>query len=601
MLEYIIELEQAIVSGNYFRIVVIYFSILLVVAITQWKLLSLPRYRLKFIIFSLLSITALTLWAIGLLTWPTSGLVLLLLVSLAAVFIHSSRGNILWSCSSILRDASDFIRANEPKRAEQTLNRYTRYFLDPVEKYSYYLTQAAIASAKNDDRRSIELLDRIDVGTLNSDEKTRLELLRARYFTRLGDHKKALQIIERLSNPSDEYSLQISLIRALSAEFEGDLTRSSEILFDAKESASDRPKDADYFAVLNNYGRIQKIKKNETESLIHYRKALKLAKDLKEKHLMHVAYQNVTSSLVSSHRQDEARQLISEYRSIVDFANPDDLVEYYNFLIELYREANNRNKLFETIDESRERVYPLVSRKEQIICDISQLRMRWNGGVLSPAFLYQIEDQYPEYANLPAVERFRCYMELHHVLQQLKEGGHLILSQEALFDQNRENIRHLVPALEDHLETTPEYCVFEKCQVVWDIIRGKKCGTDDYDREGVLRMLEDIKEIHLTHGNYIEAFNAGLDVCDEALGQKRYEKMWEFTQLAMDELQKIRGHPAEASALIRIACYAYNAGRHDLAREYLDRFERTGVQISHSADWIQGYYIGLKQELNSSG
>ncbi len=601
MLEYIIELEQAIVSGNYFRIVVIYFSILLVVAITQWKLLSLPRYRLKFIIFSLLSITALTLWAIGLLTWPTSGLVLLLLVSLAAVFIHSSRGNILWPCSSILRDASDFIRANEPKRAEQTLNRYTRCFLDPVEKYSYYLTQAAIASAKNDDRRSIELLDRIDVGTLNSDEKTRLELLRARYFTRLGDHKKALQIIERLSNPSDEYSLQISLIRALSAEFEGDLTRSSEILFDAKESASDRPKDADYFAVLNNYGRIQKIKKNETESLIHYRKALKLAKDLKEKHLMHVAYQNVTSSLVSSHRQDEARQLISEYRSIVDFANPDDLVEYYNFLIELYREANNRNKLFETIDESRERVYPLVSRKEQIICDISQLRMRWNGGVLSPAFLYQIEDQYPEYANLPAVERFRCYMELHHVLQQLKEGGHLILSQEALFDQNRENIRHLVPALEDHLETTPEYCVFEKCQVVWDIIRGKKCGTDDYDREGVLRMLEDIKEIHLTHGNYIEAFNAGLDVCDEALGQKRYEKMWEFTQLAMDELQKIRGHPAEASALIRIACYAYNAGRHDLAREYLDRFERTGVQISHSADWIQGYYIGLKQELNSSG
>ncbi len=48
-------------------------------------------------------------------------------------------------------------------------------------------------------------------------------------------------------------------------------------------------------------------------------------------------------------------------------------------------------------------------------------------------------------------------------------------------------------------------------------------------------------------------------------------------------------HPAEASALIRIACYAYSAGKHDLAREYLGRFERTGVQISHSADWIQGY------------
>jgi tetratricopeptide (TPR) repeat protein len=266
------------------------------------------------------------------------------------------------------------------------LNRYMQYFLDPVERYSYYLTQAAIASAKNDDRRSIELLNKIDVKTLNSAEKTRLELLRARYFTRLGDHKKALQIIEHLSDPSDEYSPQISLIRAVSAEFEGDLTRSSEILFDAIESASDRLKNADYFCVLNNYGRIQKIIKNETESLTHYRKALKLAKDLNEKHLMHVAYQNVIPSLVSAHRQDEARQFISKYRSIVDFANPDDLVEYYNFLIEFYREANNRNKLFETIDEARERVYPFVSRKEQVVCDISQHENEMERGSVSTRF-----------------------------------------------------------------------------------------------------------------------------------------------------------------------------------------------------------------------
>jgi hypothetical protein len=66
------------------------------------------------------------------------------------------------------------------------------------------------------------------------------------------------------------------------------------------------------------------------------------------------------------------------------------------------------------------------------------------------------------------------------------------LSQEALFDQNRENIRRLIPALEDHLDTTPEYCVFEKCQVTWDIIRGKKCGTDDTIRKessGCLKIL----------------------------------------------------------------------------------------------------------------
>lgn len=600
MLEYVIELEQAIVSGNYFRIVEIYCCIVLLVVIARWKLLSLPRYRLKFFTFCLLSITALALWAVGLLTWPTSGLMLISLVALAAVFVHSSHGKLLWPCSSILRDVSGHIRANEPEKAEQVLHRYSRWFLDPTEKYSYYCKQAAIATAKGDVRRAIELVSRIDRGTLNSDEKTRLELLRASYFTRLGDHKKALQIIEHLSDSSGEYSLQISLIRALAAEFEGNLTESSEMLLDAITVASDRPKDADYQCALNNLGRIRKMEMNYTESLNYYRRALRVAKGLKEKPLMHVAYQNVIHSLVLMHKQDEVRGMISEYRSMVDFANPYDLLEYHNFLVEHYRQLDNRDKLIETIDEARERILPLVSRKEQIVYEISQLRMRWNGKRLSPAFLYQIEDQYPEYANLPAVEQFRCYMEIHHVLQRLKEGGVLTLSQEDLFARNRENIRCLIPALEDHLCTVPEYCVFEKCQVIWDIVRGKKCSADDYGTEEVLRMLEDIKEIHLVHGNFIEALNAGLDVSDEALGQKQYEKMWEYTQLAMDELQAIRGNPAEIPAFIQVACYAYSAGKRDLAKEYLDRFERTGVQCSHYADWIQGYYIGLKQELSSN-
>ena len=117
MLEYVIELEQAIVSGNYFRIVEIYCCIVLLVVIARWKLLSLPRYRLKFFTFCLLSITALALWAVGLLTWPTSGLMLISLVALAAVFVHSSHGKLLWPCSSILRDVSGLIRANEPEKA----------------------------------------------------------------------------------------------------------------------------------------------------------------------------------------------------------------------------------------------------------------------------------------------------------------------------------------------------------------------------------------------------------------------------------------------------------------------------------------------------
>ena len=58
------------------------------------------------------------------------------------------------------------------------LRRHSRCFLDSTEKYSYYTNQAAIAAARGNVHRAIEVLGRVDSDTLSSDEKTRLDLLR---------------------------------------------------------------------------------------------------------------------------------------------------------------------------------------------------------------------------------------------------------------------------------------------------------------------------------------------------------------------------------------------------------------------------------------
>lgn len=598
MLEYIIEFKHAVESRDIIWLIVLY-CIIVAWAAINWNYLRMPKYRLKFAIFNIFSIVTIILWTFDLLTGMMLFITVSLLIALAIVFIHSSRGNLLWPCSAIHRDVTSYLRANEPEKAEELLNRYMWCFLDPTEKYSYALQQAIIVAAKNDVSHAVEILSTIDKVTLNMNERIRLDLQQAIYFSLLGDHKKANQILKRHPNLSDEYSNQASLIRALSAEAEGKLKESSDILLDAITQGSDRPPDGDYQALLNNIGRIRKIELNYTDSLYYYRKSLKLAKDLGDKPSMHITYQNVILSLILLHKLNEVRPLIEEYRSIVDFKNPHDIMEYYNFLIEYYRQTNNRHKLFETLDEGRERIDSMITRKEQIIYDMSQLRMRWNGDVLSPTFLSQIEFQYPEYSTLSTMEKFNSYMEIHHVLEILDTTGRLIPFED-LFTQNCENIRRLIPDLENHLLTIPEYCVSEKCHIMWDIVRAKKCGNSDYDKEEVLRMLEDIKQIHLKHGNFIEAFNIGLDICDEALGQKQYAKMWDFTQLAIEELQMIRGHPAEIPAFIRIGCYAYNVGEFDIAKQYLEFYENTGIQISHYCDWIQNYYRGLKIELNET-
>lgn len=601
MLEYIIEFKHAVENRDIIWLVVLYCIIVSGAAI-KWNYLRLPKYRLKFVIFNLFSIVTIILWTSDLLTGMMLIITVSLLIALALVFIYSARGKLLWPCSAIHRNVTNYLRTNEPEKAGQILSQYMWCFLDSTDKYSYALQQAAVAAAKDDIPHAVKILSAVDVVTLDMNERICLELQQAIYFSLLGDHKKANQILERHPTLSDEYLSQVSLIRALSTEAEGKLKESSDILLNAITRGSDRSPDRNYQALLNNIGRIRKIEMNHTDSLYYYCKSLELAKDLGDKPSMHIAYQNVILSLILLHKINEVRPLIEEYRSIVDFKNPYDIMEHYNFLIEYYRQTNNRHKLFETLDEGRERIYPLVTRKEQIISDISQLRMRWNGDVLSPTFLTflsQIEFQYPEYSSLSTMEKFNSYMEIHHVLDTLDKTGRLIPFED-LFTQNRENIRRLIPDLENHLLTIPEYCVSEKCQIMWDIARAKKCGRSDYNKEEVLRILEDIKQIHLKHGNFIEAFNIGLDICDEALGQKQYAKMWAFTQLAIEELQKIRGHPAEIPAFIRIACYAYNVGELDTAKQYLEFFENTGIQISHYCDWIQNYYRGLKIELNNT-
>lgn len=208
MLEYINLFMYAIISGNYLWFIVIYCCIIACIVKTQWTIVSQPRCRSKFIIFSFLSITALTLWATDLMKWPSSGIILILLFALAAVFYHSYSGTLLWPCSSIFRDVSNHFKTNEPEMAEKILHRYKRLFLDPTEKYSYYCKLAFISGIKSNIHQSIKLLDKIDVDTLNYDEQTQLRVLRANYFTQLGDHKKALQIIERLANIPDKFLLQ---------------------------------------------------------------------------------------------------------------------------------------------------------------------------------------------------------------------------------------------------------------------------------------------------------------------------------------------------------------------------------------------------------
>ncbi len=103
----------------------------------------------------------------------------------------------------------------------------------------------------------------------------------------------------------------------------------------------------------------------------------------------------------------------------------------------------------------------------------------------------------------------------------------------------------------------------------------------------------------LKNENYLEALIAGLDISDEAIFQKKNEIVWQSVQQTIKELERFKGHPVEAECFIRIAYYAFVVGQCQCAKEYLSRFEKTGVSPQHFADRIQAYYAHLVLKLKS--
>lgn len=587
------ETKQAFESGNPASLFVTS-GLLIVSIVLKWKDIWLPKYRLKFLILALFGFITIELWSFGLLNGLMLYFVLVLLGSLILVFYYSSH-KLLWPCSLVDCEVSNFLMANEPEKAEQMLYYYRRCFLDSTGKYSYNIQKAAIAAAKGDISSSIEIISKIDKKTLNEDENLRLELRKAGYFSQLGDFKKAKRIVENLPECPDKYLLQVYLIQALTAEVEGNLKKSSELLLEAINICSDHA-DVYYQVALNNMGRIRRLEENYEDSLYYYQRKLKAVKYSRNRTSIHIAYRNVIGLLTWDHKLDEADKKIQEYHSFIDSKNPNDLLEYYNCLLEHYRQTDDHYNLSKIVEELKEKMYPNISRKEQLMFDISVLRIRWNNKLLSQVFLNQIGSQYTEYSDFSPVEKFKCFMEIHNILQDLSEIG-LLSDHINLYNTNKENIRIIIPGLENYLYTIPEYCISEKCETMWNIVRAKTCNVD-YDRDEVLRMLKDIKKTYSEHGNFIGAFSIGLDICDEACGQKKYEEMWEFTQLAIDEIQRLFGHPVATPAFLRIACYAYIAGKIEISRKYMGLYEKTGIHISNYSNWIQNYYYGIKQKLD---
>ena len=510
--------------------------------------------------------------------------------------MYRSSKKILWPSSKLLGKAKEDINKGNYVIAERRLSGYRCFLLDPLEKFEWRLLYAKTFSMRGKEQKTYEILCEIKEDYLFKGDLDKLAIYKAFSLVNLGDIKSAAEILPDIATENMDLFLQRTLLMAFCEEHRGKLSDASGTLLSAINLNPHLLKSKAMPQVYNNLGRIRKMERNVTDTLLYYEKAVQAAIQMHNKYVLCVAMENLILCNALEKNLPSAEQWIGRYNSYIDHNNTRDLLEYNNILIKYYRQTGDRKNLLSAIENGRNLLIEKLTDQEKLIFDISELGMRWDSGFLGPTYLSYIESQFDRYLSCDLKERYFALKETINILKSLQDIKRL-----APFDPFYNNIRNQLLSMNSeitaHLGDLSEYCINEKCFWIKELAFLAKINENHDALQGIIQRLQDIRDIYYRRENYIEALRINLDIVDEAIFQKNHTLAWKYIVNTIDELQSFEGHPIEAEVFIRIAAYAFSLERWDYALEYFNKFEASGVSIQHFAPWIQGYYQVLQKEL----
>ncbi|NQT10607.1 MAG: hypothetical protein HQ573_05500 [Desulfobacteraceae bacterium] len=429
----------------------------------------------------------------------------------------------------------------------------------------------------------------------------------------LGDTNKAKFIFERTKQKIDQDKYyEILYLQSLFDERAGEFEKARQSLLSAM-GEHDNVKDIQLARIYNNLGRMEKLLGNTTNTSHYYRKSAELALHFKEKYLIHIAYPNLIDTYLLNGDTQNAVLFLGKYSNLIDKDNIDDLLKFNNYKLEYARQTKNRVLHLDALTQGRIEFLPKISAQEQLVFEISELRIRWNSGCGWDEKLFWVRHYLPEYLKLEFPARHFVLKEVFNILRDLAKTNNLGPFAD-LFSQLLDFMGRSKKDIDQYVLELPDYCVDERC--FWEKEKAflRKVQKTDEPQinlidfyEGMFEHLRNIKDIQLQHGNPLSAIEADLNIADECMGviQAIQDKkviaylrknMQKHLDNACRDFEKFRQHPASNEYIVRIARYALFLGDKERAREYFDDFVRSKISIYHYAAWIQQYYKELANE-----
>ncbi len=581
---------------------------LFIVAAAVWlcnkmKQLRHPRYFIRFITFVILVFLIFNAILLEFTSLPATIALIVLLGIYSATAYLASKKPILFSKRK-LEDLRNLLVIGYSLNDERLFEKKPFYLIDYTENYEFQKLKAEHLRALERFAGAYEVYQFIDDKKLFEEEIADLSRKKAFLLYTLGDMNKAKHYLSYIKDESEPNYL---MLKAMIEENAMNLETASEYWQKSLNVTSETKEPLLQAMIYNNYGRLRFMEGNLTDAISFYRQSYEIAKNQKNREIIHSSFQNLIHTSLQKGDKQKAIQYFQEYETLIQDKTLNDMKEEFNLRLEISRQNKNNNEISKVIVDGYKKIHPLLSKERQIIFDVSILRMMFSNKMNFDLVMDRVNANIDKYFTLKMPEKYFALKEINIPLREIQ----FPLCHKYAVIHNRVNQYMTKDALRDiegYIKELKDYEVNQRCRMELEKVSIQKEWIKPYKFDAIYSSMSDIKDIYQKNGMLIEAIFTDLDIADECFAPDNYsentikpvpkKKMEEHVQKAAESLAKLKKYPRVVEGNIRLAVYYMVLNEKEKAKKHFEAFEKAKIPIHHFAFWIQRDYEGLCKEFS---
>lgn len=459
------------------------------------------------------------------------------------------------------------------------------------------------------------LYNQLQTETLWESEKFELNLQKAQLFFQVGNHKRFLELIDELSNKEKEYPKKENsflLLKAFYYEIKNDWTnakRDLEIIIESSNNSNLK------IHAYNNIARIEEIQKNFLSAQSFYEKSFEILKNNPIHSFFPITIHNLLLCYARNNQLSKAEKVFDEYYKLIDKKDSKQLLEYTNDLTHYARQTNNEDLLLKSYFIADNDVKKLLNKKENLILEISQLRMKYNDNIDFENYFFNIFGKIQLHKDdFNLIEKLNILIELRHVMtQKLRENQ----IHETKWIDNfiwcinwnlslKNEIENELRNIESSLSSIKVFWINQLIQLQKTILSKPKNINEIFDLENLKVLTKYIEEnvsIWAEVKNEPEEINEIIHFIDEIyayfLETQDFriftfynEKIHSYLEKADNLLENNYKNPHFSHYFIALAYFFLNIKNDEIsAKKWINRFDESNVSLNHYALYLRNWYI----------